>query len=150
MSCRDAYGHGLPDNWFDVVMDNPLMFNIEEAVNGHKIIYPNCGETLTEAPRTAATKEEPSVTHDEPDNSVAELRGPANALGRIRSDDLVLPWQEKYWNLYITHPKSTVEVWARLIGPEYSVSKLCHWRQVVLKFFFNNGNFFCFRQKWTR
>lgn len=40
-------------------------------------------------------------------------------------DKLVLPWDEKSWNVIITNAKSTVEVWARLIGPEYSVSGWC-------------------------
>lgn len=36
-------------------------------------------------------------------------------------EKLALPWTEKYWNLFITNPKSTIEIWGRLIGPEYSV-----------------------------
>lgn len=40
----------------------------------------------------------------------------------VLMDKLVLPWQEKSWNVTITNAKSTTEVWARLIGPEYSVS----------------------------
>jgi hypothetical protein len=35
---------------------------------------------------------------------------------------LDLPWGEQKWRLYVTNPVNTDEVWARLIGPEYSVS----------------------------
>lgn len=39
-------------------------------------------------------------------------------------DKLQLPWSEKHWNLYVTNPKSSVEIWGRLIGPDYSVSHI--------------------------
>lgn len=39
-----------------------------------------------------------------------------------RPDELQLPWGERHWNVYITSVSSTVEVWGRLIGPDYSVS----------------------------
>lgn len=31
-----------------------------------------------------------------------------------------MPWQEEYWNLYITNPISTTQIWARIIGQDYS------------------------------
>lgn len=37
-------------------------------------------------------------------------------------DNLVLPWADRSWNVNVTNAVSTVEVWARMIGPEYSVS----------------------------
>lgn len=36
-------------------------------------------------------------------------------------DELVLPWNEKHWNIFVTSVSSTVDIWGRLIGPEYSV-----------------------------
>lgn len=39
-----------------------------------------------------------------------------------RPDELQLPWSERHWNVYITSVSSTVEVWGRLIGPDYSVT----------------------------
>lgn len=33
---------------------------------------------------------------------------------------LTLPWAEKYWNLYITHCVSTIEIWGRIFGKDYS------------------------------
>lgn len=110
MRRRDAFGQALPDNWFNAIADNPLMFNIEDAVNDHKIIYPNCAASPTS-----------TLSYDEIDNAPSNIdKISANDL--IQSDALALPWQEKYWNLYITHPKSTVEVWARIIGAAFSVS----------------------------
>lgn len=86
------------------------MFNIEDAVGDHKIIYPNCAASPTS-----------TLSYDEIDNAPSNINKPlVNDL--VHSDALTLPWQEKYWNLYITHPRSTVEVWARIIGPEFSVS----------------------------
>lgn len=32
-----------------------------------------------------------------------------------------LPWSEDYWNIFITHCASTIEVWGRLFGNEYNV-----------------------------
>lgn len=42
------------------------------------------------------------------------------ATNYAHMEPLVLPWSEKYWNLFVTNPRSTVDVWARLIGAEYS------------------------------
>lgn len=42
--------------------------------------------------------------------------------GDVTMEKLQLPWSEKYWNLFIINPKSSVEIWGRLIGAEYSVS----------------------------
>lgn len=35
---------------------------------------------------------------------------------------LKLPWNEKFWNLYISSATKTDEISARLIGKEFSVS----------------------------
>lgn len=91
------------------------MFNIEDAVNEHKIIYPSCSETIAPMPVDTAL--------DETDNRAAPAQLPLSMTNDfVQADELILPWSEKYWNLYMTHPKTTVEIWARIIGPEYSVS----------------------------
>lgn len=36
------------------------------------------------------------------------------------------PWYQNDWNIFITNPKTTIEIWARLIGMEYSVSFFVH------------------------
>jgi hypothetical protein len=38
------------------------------------------------------------------------------------NNQLELPWGDEKWNLYITNPVNTHEVWARLNVPGYSVS----------------------------
>lgn len=47
---------------------------------------------------------------------------PIEGNNGVTMEPLQLPWNSKYWNLFIVNPKSTVELWGRLIGPEYSVS----------------------------
>ncbi|GBP01982.1 Tudor domain-containing protein 7 [Eumeta japonica] len=39
----------------------------------------------------------------------------------IQIDPIRLPWSDEYWNIFITHCSSTVEVWGRLFGQEYNV-----------------------------
>lgn len=37
-------------------------------------------------------------------------------------DKIEYPWHEDYWCLYITHTRSTTEIWGKLIGKQHSVS----------------------------
>lgn len=37
-----------------------------------------------------------------------------------------LPWDEDHWGVFITSVNSTTSVWARIIGPEYSVSEFVY------------------------
>lgn len=37
--------------------------------------------------------------------------------------ELALPWHEKHWNIFVTSVSSTVDIWGRLIGADFSVSK---------------------------
>uniref|UniRef100_A0A1I8Q3T5 HTH OST-type domain-containing protein n=1 Tax=Stomoxys calcitrans TaxID=35570 RepID=A0A1I8Q3T5_STOCA len=39
----------------------------------------------------------------------------------IQIDPICLPWSEDYWSILVTHCASTVEIWGRLFGAEYSV-----------------------------
>lgn len=56
----------------------------------------------------------PNILYDDSDDSVQQKS--------YKPDELQLPWNEKHWNVYLTSVSSTVEVWGRLIGPEYSVT----------------------------
>lgn len=38
----------------------------------------------------------------------------------IQIDPICLPWADEYWSIFVTHCSSTVEVWGRLFGPDYS------------------------------
>lgn len=105
MCFREKYKHTLPENWFAVILDYPQMFTIEEAISELKIIYPVSPTSL--------------LSTDEVDNVTFSL---SKTIVNERLNELALPWQQPHWNLYITNPVSTVEVWARIIGPEYSVS----------------------------
>jgi len=51
---------------------------------------------------------------------------------KLNDNKIQLPWNEKYWNLYITNPVSTDEVWVRIVGDDYSVSVLIHYKLIVL------------------
>lgn len=86
----------LPDHWMTIIQDNPQLFSIvSDSVS--ELVYPNIRDG--------------SDTIDS-----AQQRS-------CKPDELVLPWTEKHWNVYITSISSTVEVWGRLIGPDYSVRK---------------------------
>lgn len=97
----------LPDHWFDVIVQNPQMFNYEEAILDHIIIYQNCSATETESP---------SPSPDAPNNDQQLFV----KIERTEPEQLKLP-EDEHWNLYITNSVSTDEIWARIIGPEYSV-----------------------------
>lgn len=92
----------MPVNWEDTLQKED-MFSVSDN-NGLHIIHPNmpiCTTPYNDIDVTI-TKSTLAVT-DVPNN-------------------LILPWNEKHWNVFITNPTSTVEVWGRIIGPEYSVS----------------------------
>lgn len=94
----------LQEDWFRVVEENPQMFTCLDAVNDHIIVYPNSAE--------------PTST---PSQSLSEQFSIKITINQVVPDQLVLP-NERHWNLYVTNPVSTDEIWARIIGSEYSVS----------------------------
>ncbi|KFB51179.1 hypothetical protein ZHAS_00019439 [Anopheles sinensis] len=91
-----AHHELLPDHWFSIIdrYSNQL-FQLEE----------------TSADTIVLARPQPSGSDVESNTSEAR---------QMAMNQLPLPWNEQYWNLYITNPVSTVEVWARLVGPEYS------------------------------
>ncbi|XP_058116816.1 tudor domain-containing protein 7A isoform X2 [Anopheles coustani] len=86
----------LPDHWFSIIdrYSNQL-FQLEET----------SGDTIVLA--------RPQPSGSDVESNTSEAR-------QMAMNQLPLPWNEQYWNLYITNPVSTVEVWARLVGQEYS------------------------------
>lgn len=97
----------LPDKWYDVINDYPELFSVEDGI-GDQIIYEARNSNpvpvvISGSTLAIAQKNQEKPTHDKPDK-------------------LSLPWHKIHWSVFITNPVSTVEVWARLIGPEYSVS----------------------------
>lgn len=106
--CRNTFQLSLPDHWIQIVQFSPQRFSIREAIQGNQII-----SAITETTDIVdiTVQQGPIVTE-------TAVESP-NFIGM---DKLQLPWSEKYWDLVITNPKSTVEIWGRLIGTEYSVS----------------------------
>lgn len=84
----------VPDHWMSIIEESPHLFSIAKDTITDRI-YPNMQSQKT-------------------DNNQIESKG--NEL-----DELTLPWTEKHWNIFITSVSSTVDIWGRLIGPDYSV-----------------------------
>ncbi|XP_050090551.1 tudor domain-containing protein 7B [Anopheles aquasalis] len=93
---EQAHRSTLPDHWFSLL----------DRYSNQLFVLEDClGDTIVFA------REQPSSSDAASNTSEAR---------QMALNQLVLPWDEQYWNLYITNPVSTVEVWARLVGKEYS------------------------------
>uniref|UniRef100_A0A1Q3F6B8 Putative tudor domain-containing protein 7 n=1 Tax=Culex tarsalis TaxID=7177 RepID=A0A1Q3F6B8_CULTA len=95
----EAHQSLLPENWeSEIMLSRPRMFYKEEVSQQALIYFAVVGE-----------------------NGSSESDGSITSEAKIMSVNLVeLPWEEQYWNLYVTNPVSTVEIWARLVGPAHS------------------------------
>ncbi|XP_065092064.1 tudor domain-containing protein 7 [Ochlerotatus camptorhynchus] len=91
---RKAHQVLLPDHWEFIIMSHTHMFSKEET-----IVFANVCE------ENGSNNSSPSITSE---------------AKSMAANVLQLPWSEQYWNLYITNPVSTVEIWARLVGPQFS------------------------------
>lgn len=90
---RDSHGSLLPGHWKLIVQANlTRLFKSEEIPNHNVVVF-------------AVLSEE--------DN-------PSEKAQRMSTNLIELPWGEQYWDLYVTHPVSPDEIWARLVGVEYS------------------------------
>lgn len=78
------------------------MFRIEKTNTQQEIVY--AVENL--APGTEGSL---SSYSDEPSS------------GEFSVSCLELPWNEPTWNVFVTYPESTTQVWCSLIGPDYHV-----------------------------
>lgn len=92
---REKYDATLPDGWMGVIEDNPQVFSIAKDALMDRV-YPNIHHIQTSK------------------NGVAEQK--------VNELELVLPWTEKHWNIFVTSVSTTVDIWGRLIGADYSVS----------------------------
>lgn len=93
---REKYDMTLPDGWMNIIEDNPHLFSIAKDSLMDRV-YPN-------------------LQHRKIDNGTQSQK--------VKDlDELMLPWNDKHWNIFITSVSSTVDIWGRLIGPEYSVNK---------------------------
>lgn len=131
------------------MMKTPNLFTFSDSVENNEIVYANQGDTNEVMSNPAATTvdQQQPISGNHNSAFIEQATGAAGlrtlpSKNAVSSEPestnsqslqkLVLPWSEKYWNLFITNPKSTVEIWARLIGAEYSVSHT----------FFNSNNIF--------
>jgi hypothetical protein len=98
---RQQFKLSLPDNWLTIIgiIGNfPKYFNVEDGQTQYTFhILPNCNSTTPTAP------------------ALSSVENNQSPLAKLE-----LPWNEKKWNLCFTNPVKTDEVWACLIGPEYS------------------------------
>ncbi|CAH2050370.1 unnamed protein product, partial [Iphiclides podalirius] len=93
---REKYNENLPSNWQELIENCPRILK-DRVVNGLLVLLPN-------------NEEYSPVIID------------TNALDETIETDLP-PLQfpeDDFWNVFITVANSTLEIWLRIIGPEYS------------------------------
>lgn len=94
---QKTYGLSLPDHWTGIIGSYSKYFTVERGASKCFLVFAN---------------------DDTGSASDGGVTGPAgNGLGH---EKLGLPWNEKYWNVYISNPASTTTVWARIIGDNFS------------------------------
>lgn len=118
-------------------MKTPHLFTFSDSIDNTQIVYANHGDTneamsnpAAQSPRAKTDHTHASLERAMSDVDLGTKPAATQPIGADTEESsnsqtmekLVLPWNEKYWNVFITNPKSTVEIWARLIGAEYSVS----------------------------
>ncbi|XP_047985623.1 tudor domain-containing protein 7 [Leguminivora glycinivorella] len=93
---REKFGENLPSNWQELVENCPRILK-DRVVNGLLVLLPN--------------KEGAPPLF--PENSVSDVT--------IDSDlpPLKFP-EEDFWNVFVTVANSTLEIWLRIVGPDYS------------------------------
>uniref|UniRef100_T1PG85 Tudor domain protein n=1 Tax=Musca domestica TaxID=7370 RepID=T1PG85_MUSDO len=85
----------IPEDWFGLIQTSSL-FTIDTALT-KAIIFAN----------------------KDADKDITPL-GAEDKTKVIQIDPICLPWSDEYWSIFITHCNSTVEVWGRLFGADYS------------------------------
>ncbi|XP_013176763.1 PREDICTED: tudor domain-containing protein 7 [Papilio xuthus] len=93
---RDKYNENLPNNWQELVENCPRILK-DRVVNGLLVLLPNNKEPTTPLYDTI-------VPDETIDSDLPPLQFP----------------EQDFWNVFITVANSTLEVWLRIIGPEYS------------------------------
>ncbi|XP_072943788.1 tudor domain-containing protein 7B isoform X2 [Epargyreus clarus] len=93
---RQKYGENLPNNWQDLVENCPRIIK-DRVVNGLLVLLPNNEEATSPFI-------ENTIIDDTIDSDLPPLQFP--------DDD--------FWNVFITVANSTLEIWLRIIGPQYS------------------------------
>ncbi|XP_068626612.1 tudor domain-containing protein 7A [Battus philenor] len=91
---REKYNENLPKNWQELIENCPRISK-DRLVNGLLVLLPNNKE-----PQSPLI----DVIEDTIDSDLPALQFP----------------EEDFWNVFITVANSTLEIWLRIIGPEYS------------------------------
>lgn len=89
---RDAHGSLLPKHWKLIVQSHLARLFKTEEIPSHSL---NVFAVLPEEKLSLEARQ-------------------------MAANAIELPWAEQYWDLYVTNPVSPDEIWARLIGPDYS------------------------------
>ncbi|KAJ0182545.1 hypothetical protein K1T71_001914 [Dendrolimus kikuchii] len=93
---REKYGENLPSNWQELVESCPRIKK-DRVVNALLVLLPNKEEKSSSYP-------EGNLIDDTIDSELPALQFP----------------DEDFWNVFVTVANSTLEIWLRIIGPEYS------------------------------
>ncbi|KAJ2947850.1 hypothetical protein O0L34_g9639 [Tuta absoluta] len=95
---REKYGENLPSNWQELVENCPRIIK-DRVVNGLLVLLPNNEESAPPAYLDMTL-----VSDDTIDSELPPLQFP----------------EDDFWNVFITVANSTLEIWFRIIGPQYS------------------------------
>lgn len=123
---REKYNENLPNNWQELVENCPRILK-DRVVNGLLVLLPNnkvsthlfimrlflvkqCRDLGMCAAQEAGAARPPQACAPAPEETIDSDLPP-----------LQFPDQD-FWNVFITVANSTLEVWLRIIGIEYSVS----------------------------
>ncbi|XP_013191242.1 tudor domain-containing protein 7 isoform X2 [Amyelois transitella] len=93
---RQKFSENLPKNWQELIESCPKIIK-DRVVNGLLVLLPNKEEVPLPYIESISLE-------DVKDNDLPPLQFP----------------EDDYWNVYITVANSTLEIWLRIIGPEYS------------------------------
>ncbi|CAB3239962.1 unnamed protein product [Arctia plantaginis] len=90
---REKYGENLPSNWQELVENCPKIIK-DRVFNGHLVLLSNKEDAPLET----------TIIDDAMDTDLPPLQFP--------DDD--------FWNVFVTVANSTLEIWLRIIGTEFS------------------------------
>ncbi|XP_049692223.2 tudor domain-containing protein 7 isoform X1 [Helicoverpa armigera] len=94
---REKYHENLPSNWLELVENCPKIIK-DRVVNGLLVLLPN-NEQEVSTPLETTT-----VLDDSMDSDLPPLQFP----------------DDNFWNVFVTVANSTLEIWLRIIGTQYS------------------------------
>ncbi|XP_026319524.1 tudor domain-containing protein 7A isoform X2 [Hyposmocoma kahamanoa] len=95
---REKYGENLPSNWQELVENCPRIMT-DRVVNGLLVLLPH----NEDAPPTSFL-DTTTVLDDTIESNLPPLQFP----------------EDDFWNVFVTVANSTLEIWLRIIGPQYS------------------------------